>query len=94
MQSDVEEPLNLGSSERVTINELVDLVVDVAGFGHTKPGKCHDTSKPQGVHGRNSDNTLIRKLLGWEPRTSLRYGIERTYKWVEEQVMAKRKVQV
>lgn len=87
MHSDVDIPLNVGSSERVTINELVDVVQDVAGV---EVRRRYDTSKPQGVHGRNSDNTLIQNLLGWEPRTSLRYGIERTYEWVEEQVLAKR----
>ncbi len=85
MDSDVTEPLNLGTSERVTINELVSLVEDVADVEFPIERK-YDLTKWQGVHGRNSDNTKIQAQLGWEPRASLREGLERTYEWIEEQV--------
>lgn len=78
-----EEPLNLGSSELTTINGLVDLVADIAGI---RVDKIHDLSAPKGVRGRNSDNTLINKTLGWEPQISLRDGMTKTYEWVESQV--------
>lgn len=83
--SDVREPVNIGSSELVTINQLVDLAEDIAGV---RLERRHDLSAPQGVRGRNSDNTLVRRLLGWEPGCSLRSGLTRTYEWVEEQVKA------
>jgi nucleoside-diphosphate-sugar epimerase len=86
MQSDYSSPLNLGTDELISINGLVDLVASVAGKAI---GKRHDTSKPQGVRGRNSDNTKLREVLGWEPQTSLREGISRTYPWVEAQVLQK-----
>ena len=87
MDSDIRYPINLGSSESVSVNELIDMVEDAAGL--RKPSHVHrryDLSKPQGVRGRNSDNTLILKELGWEPTTSLREGLATTYKWIEEQV--------
>ncbi len=83
--SDVDEPLNIGSSELVTINELVDIVSDIAGV---ELDRDYDLTAPQGVRGRNSDNTLIRARLGWEPSTSLRTGLERTFTWVAAQVAA------
>jgi GDP-D-mannose 3', 5'-epimerase len=83
--SDVREPVNIGSSELVTINRLVDLAEDIAGV---RLERRHDLSAPQGVRGRNSDNTLVNRLLGWEPGCSLRSGLTRTYEWVEEQVKA------
>ncbi|MBA2477520.1 MAG: NAD-dependent epimerase/dehydratase family protein [Sporichthyaceae bacterium] len=79
------EPVNVGSSELVTINQLVDLVAEIAGVRVTRR---HDLSKPQGVRGRNSDNTLIRARYGWEPSTTLRTGLAQTYAWVREQVVA------
>lgn len=82
-ESDVIEPINIGSSELVTINQLIDIVSDIAGITVTRN---HDLSAPQGVRGRNSDNTLIRQLMGWEPSISLRAGLEMTYAWVYEQV--------
>jgi nucleoside-diphosphate-sugar epimerase len=82
MRSGFAGPLNVGSEEMVTINELVDLVADIAG----KPvGKRH-VDGPQGVRGRNSDNRLIRERLGWAPAQPLRAGLETTYAWVERQV--------
>jgi GDP-D-mannose 3', 5'-epimerase len=80
MASDYHEPLNLGTDRLVTINQLVDLVSSVAGKELTKR---HDVSKPQGVRGRNSDNTRLHKVLGWEPSISLEAGLEVTYKWIE-----------
>jgi GDP-D-mannose 3',5'-epimerase len=83
LRSSFAGPVNIGSEEMVTINKLVDLVADIAG---KKIGK-KPVPGPQGVRGRNSDNRLIREKLSWEPRQSLRAGLEPTYKWVELQVM-------
>lgn len=80
MASDYREPLNLGTDELVTVNQLVDMVCQVAG---KKLIKRHDLGKPQGVRGRNSDNSRLRKVLGWEPHTSLRAGLDITYRWIE-----------
>jgi GDP-D-mannose 3',5'-epimerase len=85
MQSDYAQPLNLGTDELVSINELAQLVVEVSGkhdisFDHV-PG-------PQGVRGRNSDNSLLRHVLGWEPGTRLADGLVPTYRWIEKQVAA------
>ena len=85
MESDVVEPLNLGSEELVTIDELVSIVEDIAGV---ELERVYDTSAPQGVRGRNSDNDLIRERLGWAPSVSLRAGLEETYRWVYDQVEA------
>jgi nucleoside-diphosphate-sugar epimerase len=83
MDSDILEPINLGSSELVTINRLVDIVEEIAGVSLERR---HDLSAPQGVRGRNSDNTLIRARLGWEPSISLRQGLEETYRWIYTQM--------
>ena len=85
MESDVRTPLNIGSSEMVTINELVDLVERIAGIRVIRE---YDTSAPQGVAGRNSDNSQIRRLLGWEPSTPLLSGLEATYRWISDQMRA------
>jgi GDP-D-mannose 3',5'-epimerase len=85
MGSDVEQPINLGSSELVTISQLVDLVEEIAGISVKRQ---FDLSAPEGVRGRNSDNTLIREKLGWEPSTPLRTGLESTFRWVYDQVSA------
>jgi nucleoside-diphosphate-sugar epimerase len=82
--SDVVEPLNLGSSELVTINQLVDIVEEIAGIRLTRR---YNLDAPKGVNGRNSDNTLIQELLGWEPDTRLRDGMERTYAWIRDQMV-------
>ena len=87
MWSDVEEPLNIGSAELVSIDELVDLVEHIAGV---KLNRRYKLDAPQGVRGRNSDNTLIRERLGWEPSISLREGLEETYRWVHDQIAAGR----
>jgi len=75
-------PINLGSSELVSINELVDIVEDIAG---TKLKRTYNPDAPKGVAGRNSDNTFIKQVLGWEPSTPLRDGMRRTYEWIEQQ---------
>jgi nucleoside-diphosphate-sugar epimerase len=82
--SDVTEPLNLGSNELVTINQLVDIAEDIAGIELERHYKL---DAPQGVRGRNSDNTLIQRELGWEPSTSLADGLERTYRWIHDQMV-------
>jgi GDP-D-mannose 3', 5'-epimerase len=82
-ESDVVEPINIGSSELVSINGLIDIISDIAGI---TVERRHDLTAPQGVRGRNSDNTMILEKLGWEPSTSLRSGLEVTYAWVLDQV--------
>jgi GDP-D-mannose 3',5'-epimerase len=84
LASDILEPINLGSSELVTINGLVDIVEEIAGV---KLKRSYNLSAPKGVNGRNSDNTLIRKYLGWEPSTRLRDGMERTYRWIYDEIV-------
>jgi nucleoside-diphosphate-sugar epimerase len=83
MYSEINEPLNLGSSEMVSINGLVDIVEDIAGY---KLERKYDPDAPKGVRGRNSENTLIRKYLGWEPSIPLREGMKKTYDWISEQL--------
>jgi nucleoside-diphosphate-sugar epimerase len=83
MDSDTSTPLNLGSSELVTINQLVDIIEEVAG---TNLHRVYNPTAPQGVRGRNSDNTLILETLGWEPSISLRTGIRETFKWIHNQL--------
>lgn len=85
MAGDSAEPVNLGSAELVTINELVDLVEKIAG---TTLERVHDLSAPQGVRGRSSDNTELIERYGWEPSTPLIEGLERTYSWIYDQVAA------
>jgi len=83
MASDILEPINLGSNELVTINGLVDIVEEIAGI---KVKRNYNLSAPQGVNGRNSDNTKIKQYLGWEPNIPLRVGLEKTYAWIFEQI--------
>ena len=80
MASDYREPLNLGNDRLISINGLVDLISEIAGKCLVKK---HDLSKPQGVRGRNSDNTRLSKILGWAPSIPLQTGLEVTYKWIE-----------
>ena len=84
-ESDILEPINLGSSEVVTINQLVDVAEEIAGV---KLKRNYKLDAPKGVNGRNSDNTLIQKYLGWEPSIRLRDGMEKTMAWIEEQMLA------
>jgi len=83
MASDVTEPINLGSDELVTINQLVDIVEGIAG---AKLKRRYKLDAPKGVRGRNSDNTLIKARLGWAPSISLRAGMEETYRWIYEEM--------
>ena len=83
LESDIVEPINIGSSELVTINQLVDIVEAIAGV---RLLRSYNLSAPKGVNGRNSDNTLVKALLGWEPSTSLRVGMEATYRWIYDQM--------
>jgi GDP-D-mannose 3',5'-epimerase len=88
LKQDHPSPLNLGSDELISVDGLVDLVCDIAG---KQLEKRHDTSKPQGVRGRNSDNTRLREALGWEPRTRLDAGLRETYPWIAELARAGRR---
>ena len=84
-ESDIREPINLGSNELVTINQLVDIVEEIAGV---KLKRNYNLDAPKGVNGRNSDNTLIREKLNWEPSIKLRDGLAKTYAWIENEMLA------
>jgi nucleoside-diphosphate-sugar epimerase len=84
MRSDHVQPLNLGQDRMVSINELADMIARIAGISIDK---LH-IDGPQGVRGRNSDNTRLRQVLDWEPAITLEQGLERTYNWIESQVAA------
>ena len=86
MDGDFVEPINLGSAELVTINELVTIVEEIAG---TKLTRSYDRTAPKGVQGRNSDNSLIQRTFGWQPSTTLRAGLEQTYAWIFDQFTRK-----
>ena len=86
MRSDYREPLNLGQDRLISINELVEIVSAIAG---KQVRKRHNLSAPQGVRGRNSDNTRLREVLHWEPAVSLEDGLAATYRWIEQQLEAK-----
>ncbi len=86
MRSDHRAPINLGQDRMISINELVDMVARIAG---KQISKHYDLSKPQGVRGRNSDNTRLREVLNWEPSVSLETGLQRTYKWIAGEVQKK-----
>ena len=77
-------PINLGSSELVSVNDLVTIIEGIAGV---KLERRYDLSAPKGVGGRNSDNTMIQRILHWEPSTPLREGLAKTYAWIEQQYM-------
>jgi nucleoside-diphosphate-sugar epimerase len=86
MQSDFREPLNLGTDRMVSINELAEMVIGLSG----KSGlTLRHVEGPQGVRGRNSDNTLLREVLGWEPSITLEDGMAETFRWIEKQVAAR-----
>jgi nucleoside-diphosphate-sugar epimerase len=89
MRSDWRQPLNLGSDRLVTINELVDIVARIAG---KTIRRRHDLDKPQGVRGRNSDNTRLRSVLGWEPGVSLEEGLAETYTWIHGELEREGKI--
>jgi nucleoside-diphosphate-sugar epimerase len=84
LASDIIEPINLGSSELVTINGLVDIIEQIAGI---KLKRSYNLKAPKGVNGRNSDNTVIQKYLGWEPGIRLRDGLEKTYRWIYDEMV-------
>ena len=84
LESDILEPLNLGSAELVTINGLIDVVEDIAGV---RLKRRYNLLAPKGVAGRNSDNGRIQNLLGWQPSTRLRHGMEITYKWIHDEIV-------
>jgi nucleoside-diphosphate-sugar epimerase len=90
MRGDYPHPLNLGTDELVTINQLVDIVSEIAC---KRVVKRHDMSKPQGVRGRNSDNTRLREVLGWEPCISLSEGLKPTYRWIEAELKRQGRVE-
>ena len=84
IQSEHHEPINIGSDRMITIDELVDIVLNIAG---KKITKCYDLTKPQGVRGRNSDNTKLYQVLKWHPEVLLERGLEMTYKWIHNQLV-------
>src|SRR5579875_328602 len=88
LESEIKEPINLGSSELVTINQLVDIAEEIGGV---KLERHYKLDAPKGVNGRNSDNTLIKKYLGWEPSIKLRDGLAKTYAWIESEMKGKSK---
>jgi GDP-D-mannose 3', 5'-epimerase len=84
MHSDITDAINLGSDELVTINQLVDIAEEIAGV---KLKRNYNLDAPKGVNGRNSDNTLIKQKLGWAPGTRLKDGLEKTYRWIYDQIV-------
>lgn len=86
IESNILDPINLGSSEMVTINQLVSIAEQIAGV---KLGRRYNLTAPKGVRGRNSDNTMIQRLLGWEPSTTLATGLEKTYAWIYDQMASR-----
>jgi nucleoside-diphosphate-sugar epimerase len=85
LQSEIHEPINLGSSELVTINQLVDIAEEI---GSVKLERKYNLNAPKGVNGRNSDNTKIKQYLGWEPSIRLKEGLAKTYEWIENEIMS------
>nr|MCS5660483.1 NAD-dependent epimerase/dehydratase family protein [Dehalococcoidia bacterium] len=83
MESDFSDPINLGRSELVSINQLIDIISEIAGV---EVEREHNLDAPQGVRGRNSDNSLILEKLNWEPEVDLKTGLVKTYSWIEEQI--------
>lgn len=83
MQSDYDQPVNIGSDHSISINELADLIIKISGKSITKE---HDLSKPQGVRGRNADLNLARRVLSWEPKVTIEEGLEKTYRWIDGMV--------
>ena len=86
MGSCFNQPINIGSSELVTVNQLVSIVEDIAGINLKRN---YNLNAPKGVNGRNSDNTLIKSVLNWAPDTRLRDGMEVTYDWIYDQIRAR-----
>lgn len=86
MESDYQKPLNIGSDRLVTVDEMIDIIAKIAG---KRIEKKYQLDKPQGVRGRNSDNTLVKKVLNWEPKVSLEEGLGKTYQWIFEEIQKK-----
>lgn len=86
MESDFNQPLNIGSDELVSMNQMANIIIGISG---KKIGITYDTTKEQGVRGRNSDNTLIKKTFGWAPQTKLEDGLRKTYEWISKQIAKK-----
>jgi nucleoside-diphosphate-sugar epimerase len=84
MYSNIEEPINLGSDEMVSINQLVDIVENIAGY---KLKRTYDLDAPKGVRGRNSENTLIKSYINWAPSYPLAEGMKKTYDWIKIQMI-------
>lgn len=89
MQSDYHQPINLGQDRMISVDELVDMVANIAG---KKITRNYNLTKPQGVRGRNADISLIKKVLGWQPKISLEEGLTITYKWIYEQLIKTGKI--
>lgn len=85
MMSNHDQPLNIGSERMITIDDLADIIIGISG---KNLHKAYDPSKPQGVRGRSSDNTMAKRILNWEPQVPLEQGLARTYSWIKEQVQA------
>jgi len=86
LERGISGPLNIGSNELVTINGLVDIVEEIAGV---KLKRSYNLKAPKGVNGRNSDNTRTQAVLGWQPSISLREGLEKTYRWIYDEMAAR-----
>jgi len=89
MESDYNKPINIGSDRLVTIEELADIIIKISG---KKITKTYNPTAPQGVRGRNADLTVVKKVLNWQPQTTLEEGLAKTYKWIEKQVSRDKKV--
>ena len=89
MESDYDKPINIGSDRLVSIDELADIIISIFGKKITKK---YDLSAPQGVRGRNADLTLVKKVLGWQPRVNLEEGLKQTYEWINGQIKSTIKV--
>jgi nucleoside-diphosphate-sugar epimerase len=90
MESNYTKPINIGSDRLVTINQLADMIIKISG---KKITKTYDLKAPQGVRGRNADLTLVKKEIGWEPRTTLEDGLQKTYKWIKTKVNEDKKTE-
>ena len=84
MDSDVREPINIGSDQMVSINQMVGILEEIAGI---KLGRDYNLNAPKGVRGRNSENSKVKELLSWEPEISLEFGLLQTYNWIHEQIL-------
>ena len=86
-ESDYSKPVNIGSDEQVSINQMIDIIEDISGYKNLK--KNYQLDKPKGVRGRSSNNDLIKKILNWSYVIDLKDGLSRTYKWIEDEMSKK-----